>query len=270
LSVLGITEGAMLDYLRSIWDYRYFWWNLVKIDLRTRYRGSVLGVGWSLVYPVAMTTMLCVVFHQLFKLPISEYAPYLLAGLSTWTFITTATLQGAHCFFAAEPFIKQYPAPSLVYPLRATIGALFNYGIALVLALLLSVCWAGHGNWLAFLSLGPALVLLFLFCLSLSTIAGYLNTAFQDTGHILDLGFQFLFYATPIMYKPSILTNVPFGWIFLYNPFLIFINLVRLPLAHGQVPPPSSFVAATGFVALALLGVGWTVCKGEKRLVFLV
>ena len=57
----------MTGYLSKVWRLRHFWMALVRIDLRNRYRRSVIGIGWSLLQPIAMTTVLCVVFSQLFK-----------------------------------------------------------------------------------------------------------------------------------------------------------------------------------------------------------
>ena len=53
-------------YLAAIWRCRYFWLSLVKMDPRTRYRGSALGIGWSPLHPIAMTIILCTVFGRLF------------------------------------------------------------------------------------------------------------------------------------------------------------------------------------------------------------
>ena len=57
----------MQAYLAAIWNCRFFWLSLVKIDLRSRYRGSVLGICWSLLHPIAMTAILCVVFQVAFN-----------------------------------------------------------------------------------------------------------------------------------------------------------------------------------------------------------
>src|SRR5207245_8907528 len=55
----------MGNYLAAIWRCRFFWLSLVKLDLRTRYRRSILGMGWSLLHPVAMTIIICLVFRKL-------------------------------------------------------------------------------------------------------------------------------------------------------------------------------------------------------------
>jgi len=66
----------MQGYIASVWRCRYFWLSLVKMDLRTRYRRSVLGLGWSLLHPIAMTVVLCTVFHSLFKMNIVDYGRF--------------------------------------------------------------------------------------------------------------------------------------------------------------------------------------------------
>src|SRR5262249_16787301 len=80
-------EGHMVSYCAGIWRRRYFWLSLVKMDLRKRYRGSVLGLGWSLLQPLAMTAIFTVVFATLFNADPLSYAPYVLTGLACWNFI---------------------------------------------------------------------------------------------------------------------------------------------------------------------------------------
>ena len=57
----------MYVYVRSVWECRYFWMSLVRMDLRSRYRGSVLGMGWSLLNPIFMSAILCIAFCAIFK-----------------------------------------------------------------------------------------------------------------------------------------------------------------------------------------------------------
>ena len=92
---------SVTGYLSDIWRLRYFWTALVRIDLRNRYRRSMIGIGWSLLHPIAMTIVLCVVFSQLFRIsiPITDYAPYLLSGLIFWNFFTSVMNQGCQLFF---------------------------------------------------------------------------------------------------------------------------------------------------------------------------
>ena len=84
----------MGEYVRTVWRCRFFWLSLVKMDLRTRYRRSILGLGWSLLHPICMTIIICTMFHHILQVKIEEYAPFLMAGLACWTYILSSTLQG--------------------------------------------------------------------------------------------------------------------------------------------------------------------------------
>jgi ABC-type polysaccharide/polyol phosphate export permease len=123
-------------YFSDIWRLRHFWMALVRIDLRKRYRRSVIGIGWSLLHPIAMTAVLCIVFSQLLNQDIRTFAPFLLSGLTFWGFILATVMEGCQCFLQGESYIRQQPAPLAIYPLRSTLGAGFHFllGFAIVLA----------------------------------------------------------------------------------------------------------------------------------------
>src|SRR5438067_3036889 len=101
-------------YCKAIWRCRYFWLSLVRMDLRSRYRGSVLGLGWSLLHPIAMTVIFTCVFSGLFKENWHEYAVYVLTGMACWTFLLTTTLNGCMSFSQGEAYIRQFPAPMAI------------------------------------------------------------------------------------------------------------------------------------------------------------
>ena len=113
----------MTAYLADLWRLRHFWMALVRNDLRSRYRRSLLGLGWSLLQPIAMTVVLCAVFAGVFNFSLQKYAPYLLSGLTFWGFVSAAAIGGCHCFVQGEAYIRQHRAPLAIYPLRTTLGA---------------------------------------------------------------------------------------------------------------------------------------------------
>src|SRR5262249_30104663 len=129
--------------LAAVWRCRYFCLSLVRMDLQGRYRRSLIGLGWSLLHPVATLVVLCAVFHRIFHVDICEYIPFLMAGLAWWGFTTGVTNQGCQCFIKAEAYIRQHSIPMAVYPLRATLGAMIDFLIVLVLVFLLSCFFRG-------------------------------------------------------------------------------------------------------------------------------
>ena len=260
----------MRDYLAAIWRCRYFWLSLVKNDLRTRYRRSVLGMGWSLLHPICMTIILTAVFYKLWKLEtsISDYAPYVLAGLATWNYVLTVVSHGCHCFFIGESYIRQYPAPLAIYPLRTALGGTIHFLVALSVVLMLSWYFHGFGNLTALVSLVPTIFLLFVFAWSAAVLAGVANVYFQDTQHLTEVGFQMLFYATPIIYYAETLKESNLGWLLILNPMVSLLELVRQPILKGEIPTLGTFAVAITTVVVTLLAAGWTLARLQRRLIF--
>lgn len=258
----------MGSYLGAVWKCRYFWLSLVQMDLRKRYRHSVLGMGWSLLHPIAMTAILCVVFHRLFHLDITYYAPFLLAGLATWNYLVGVTLQGCQCFFVGESYIRQYPAPLAIYPLRTALGEIIHFLAALAVVLILTWTFRGFGSLMALLTLPVSVALLFVLGWALAVIAGFLNVCFQDTQHLSDVAFKMLFYATPIIYEARLLSDNQLGWVVKYNPLVPLLELIRQPVLSGQPPSPMT-LAAAAVIVLAAVGVAVLVLtRFERRLIF--
>lgn len=258
----------MGNYLAAIWRCRYFWLSLVKNDLRTRYRRSVLGMGWSLLHPICMTTILTAVFYKVFNVEISEYAPFVLAGLATWNYVLMVVSHGCHCFFLGESYIRQYPAPLAIYPLRTALGGTVHFLLALLVVVMLSWYFHGIQNASALLSLVPTIILLFVFAWSVAVLAGVANVHFQDTQHLTEVAFQMLFYATPIIYRADQLQKNGLGWLVHANPLVSLLELVRQPILLGQVPTLGTFAVAATTVMVTLLAAAWTLARLQRRLIF--
>jgi ABC-type polysaccharide/polyol phosphate export permease len=266
-------EVAMVSYLAAIWRCRYFWLSLVKNDLRTRYRRSVLGMGWSLLHPICMTAILTAVFSKVFNdKPVSEYAPYVLAGLAAWNYILTVVNHGCHCFFLGESYIRQYPAPLAIYPLRTALGGTVHFLLALLVVVLFSWKLNGFQGASALASLVPTILLLFVFAWSAAVLAGVANVYFQDTQHLTEVGFQMLFYATPIIYDDELfnklLQSYKLGWFLNMNPLVPLLKLVRQPILHGNAPSWENFMVAAMIVLVTLAAAGWTLSRLQRRLIF--
>ena len=258
----------MTAYFTSIWRTRYFLLSLVKYDLNTRYRRSILGIGWSLLQPIGMTIVLCTVFHRLFALDIREFGPFLLAGLAFWGYFTNSVLTGCQCFFQADAYMRQYPAPPAIYPLRATLGSMFHLFMALGIVLILSWIMKGFENLPVLVSLVPTLVLLLVFGWSVATLAALANTHFPDSQHLVDLALQALFYMTPIIYPPEILQSKGLGWLIAWNPISSILELVREPILHAKLPSVSAVGTSIGLVAVLFSVASVALYRLQRQLVF--
>ena len=262
----------MIRHLTAIWTFRYFLAALVKLDLQLRYRRSFLGIGWSLLNPIAMTVVFTVVFSGLLGTT-EEYAPYLLTGLAVWAFLRDSTVVGCRALLANETYIRQSPLPYGLYTLRTVLGQAIHSMIALVVALgLVLLLRPGLDAALDRLAvlwvILPGLVLAFLTAWAVATITAFANVYFHDVQHMLEVGAQIMFFATPIMYGPAQLVNKGLGWLVNLNPVYLFLQLIRDPILYGTAPAAGLYVSASVLtVVLMGLAVG-TVAWLQKRVIF--
>ena len=243
---------------------------LVKNDLRQRYRRSVLGLGWSLLQPVAMTCIICLVFQSILISGESlvAYGAHVLAGLACWNYILTSTLQGCQCLYNGESYIRQYPAPLAIYPLRTALAASFHFIVATLLVMVVSWFVHGPGNLLVLPVALGSLAILFVVSWSLAVLAGFANVYFQDTQHLCEVGFQILFYLTPIIYPESLLKQHQMGWVADYNPVRALVDLMRKPILEGQVPAVGTWIMAGLAAAFLASAASFTLARFQKRLIF--
>jgi ABC-type polysaccharide/polyol phosphate export permease len=258
----------MRAYFASIWECRNFWFSLVVNDLQLRYRRSALGVGWSLLYPLASAIVLGAVFHVIFHQPVREYLPFLLCGLAAWSFVTGVATEGCSSYISAENDIRQHPLPIAVYPLRTTLGTMIHFLIALVLVVILKLGLQGLSKPPEMFSLTLGILLLFVFGWVVAILTGFLNVAFRDTQHILGIVFQIWFYVTPIIYPASSISSTSIGWVLAINPLTPFVDLIREPMLEGR---PAS-LACYGAAVLITLVVGaaavLTLGAQQRRVIF--
>jgi len=257
----------MQGYLASVWRCRYFWLSLVKMDLQLRYRRSMLGVGWSLLHPVASTLVLCVAFHEIFHTPVRQYVPFLMAGFAWWGFISGVTIRGCSCFVEAESYIRQHPVPMAVYPLRTALGGMIHFLIALGVVLILTWCFRGFGNLHALPFLAVSVVLLLVFGWSVAVLAGYVNSVFRDIQHLSEIFFQILFYLTPIIYPPESLARTRLAQLVEYNPLVSLLTMVREPLLDGRIPDMATIEAAVVTTLLVTAGAMLLLGRLQKRVI---
>lgn len=259
------------SYMQRLWALRYFLFSLVAMDLRARYKRSLLGVGWSLVRPIAMTCVLCLIFCRLFNMPVRVYAPFLLCGITLWQFIYESAYLGCSCFMQGAAYIRQQPVPLAMFPLRIVLGSGLHASISIGLTLTLITIIRGVPALATFAVVLPSLVLVLVFCWSLSVFFGLLHTYFPDTQHLMEIIFQILFYLTPILYPPEMIrSRQEFAWFIDINPMAYLFDAVRQPLLTDTFPPLHTYVVFASFVVGFTLVALLFLRKMEKNLVFWV
>jgi lipopolysaccharide transport system permease protein len=214
-----------------------------------------------------MTAVLCFVFHRILQQDVLTYAPFLMVGLSFWSFLCHVVLQGCLCFTQSQPYMRQHPLPAAIYALRTALTGGFHFAVAVAVVVVFSWCTRGFSN-VPYLPLAlPVFALLFLLGWSLAILAGLCSVFFPDTIHLSDIVLRMAFYLTPVLYPPEILRGRGFDWFVAYNPLAACLDLLRGPLLDCQWPAASAVYTATAGLAFFSIAATLALARLEAKLV---
>lgn len=221
---------------------------LVARALTVRYRRSSLGFAWSLLQPLMAMAILTAVFAQVF-VSIERYPIYVIVGVFVWGFFSLTLVQAMDSLLGAAPILRRVAVAPALFPLAVVAANLVH--LLLSLALLAAV---GAAFGLVTLSLVPAALLallpLGLFTAALALVLSAVCVFFHDVRYFAEGILLIGFYATPVMYPPSI---VPERWTALLtlNPMVWLLAPLRDALWAGVCPDLSRLFTTTLAAALA-------------------
>jgi ABC-2 type transport system permease protein len=211
---------------------------LVITDFKLRYQGSVLGYAWSLLKPLFLFAIMYVVFGQLVRLgSVEHYSVYLLLGIVLWTFFAEATNQGMSSIINRGDVIRKISFPKYIIVLSATISALINLVLNLLIVAIFMIFNGVHLH-ASVLMFPVYIVEIYVFALGLAFFLSALNVKYRDTSHIWEIIMQAAFYATPIIYPLTIIIaktkSLVVAKILLMNPIAQAIQDARYSLVTHQ------------------------------------
>lgn len=223
------TGRAMADLRAGFASWRLAW-TLARLDLRNRYRGSVIGPFWVTLSTAALVAGMGLLYAQLFRLDIANYLPYLATSLIVWNALSAMVSEATTCLSNAEGVIRQLRLPLTTHALRCVFRNALNAAHSLPLIL---VVFALMGQWpgAEALLVIPGLVVLAVNALSVSLFLGMICARFRDIGPIVANAMQLAFFMTPVIWKPELLGEGA-KWLPL-NPFYTMLEMVRGPLVEG-------------------------------------
>jgi ABC-2 type transport system permease protein len=186
--------------VREIWSYRELLGNLVRKELKVKYKNSFLGFLWSLVRPLCLLMIYWLVLGKFLRSNIPNFAFYLFAGLVAWDLFGSTLSAATTSIVGNAGLIKKVYFPREILPL-ATIGAgLVHFGLQLVVlfGVLLAFGYDFFGPNLLLLPLAVVALVIFLTAMSLFLAAA--NVYLRDVQHLIEVFLLFWFWLTPIVY----------------------------------------------------------------------
>jgi lipopolysaccharide transport system permease protein len=240
--------------------YRELFGNLFRRDVQAKYRGSLLGVAWTLANPVLLMAVYLLVFSVLWKTPFGSeghYALFLLVGLSAWIFFSTAVQSASRSMLDNANLIRKTRFPRQLVPLSIVATHLISFCVMLAALLVINFALLPRvraTEWLA-LPFAAAVVAL---TSGLALAIASLNVLFRDVEFLVSALLLPLFFLTPILYPLSSEQIATHDWVVNLihwgNPLSPMIEALRDPLFYGQLPSLADtlYTVIAAIVALAL------------------
>ena len=247
-------KNSAISELKELFNYRYLLGQLVRRDVTTRYKRSVLGVAWTMLNPLGTMLILTFVFSNFFRSEVQHFPVYILSGLLAWNFFTQATNAAISGLVWGGSLLKRIYIPSTVFGVSAIGTALVNMVMSLV-PLVIVMIIDGATFHLSMLFLPVSILLLTGFTLGFGLFISSLAVFFPDVGEMYQVLLTGWMYLTPVIY-PDTLISAQLLPIFKLNPMYWMVKMFRLPIFEGRFPTFPEVLPAIVW-SLGMLIVGW-------------
>jgi ABC-2 type transport system permease protein len=254
--------------------------NLIRKDLKVKYKGSTLGFAWSLANPLLILVVYTFVFQIVLKTGVPRFGVYLMSGLLVWNAFAFSVSSACGSVVANANLVKKVRFPLAVLPLSAVGFAAVHFVLQLAVLFVIIAGLGYHVLGLQLLLVLPAGAVAVVFTVALSMLVSAVNVRYRDTEHLLEVALLAWFWLNPMVY--------PFGyiqsrlgdltWVYLLNPMAAVVTSFQRAIyavqetvyADGKpvgVLADSGYVyylehlAIAGAISLALLWFGVSVFR---------
>ena len=258
--------------------------NLIRKDLKVKYKGSTLGFAWSLANPLLLLVVYTFVFQIVLKTGVPRFGVYLMSGLLVWNAFSSSVSMACVSVVANANLVKKVRFPLAVLPLSAVGFAAVHFVLQLLVlfVVILALGYSLIGPQL--LLLLPAGLVAIVFTLALSMFVSAVNVRYRDTQHLLEVALLAWFWLNPMVYPFGLIRQQlhEWTWIYLLNPMAAVVATFQRAI-YGDFQGPTradgtrqeiladpgyvyylEHLAVAGAISLVLLWVGVRVFRGMR------
>lgn len=256
---------AVSDLVDGLKAHRV-WMMLARMDIKQRYRRSVLGPFWITITMIVWIMAIGPLYSHLLGIGSAEFIPYLAMGIITWGLISGLILDGAAAFVDAENLVRSVKLPYTVHILRLLQRNLiiFAHNLLAFVPFMLFLGITPQWSWLAAL---PGVALILLAGLPIAFLLGTLSARYRDLQQMIASIVQLAFFMTPIFWKAELLKDR--AYFADYNPFQLLLEVVRRPIVEG-IPPVETYVRIGLLILVLYLVAAPFFARYRRRLAFWV
>lgn len=250
-------------HIKTFWNRRFLFYELVKKGIKLKYRRSYLGILWSLLEPILTTCVLTIVFGTLLGRGERDFPLYILCGRLLYSMFANGTKTAMRSVRLNAGMIKKVYVPKYMYPLSSIVYNFIIFLISLIVLIPLSIYCRVGVTWHVLEAIVPLLALLILTVgvgLILTTIAVF----FRDVEYLWEVACMLIMYTSAIFYYPEKLLDSAYAWVLKLNPLYSTIQMFRDAM-YGNPLDAGLAGYAMGFSIVTLvIGVGVFYWKQDK------
>lgn len=244
--------------------FNYIWLieELVKKDLKIKYRRSFFGYLWSILNPLLMMTVLTLVFSNLFKFNIPNYPLYILSGQLLFNFYSDATTQSMNSIINGASLIKKVYLPKYIFPFSRILSSFVTMLFSLV-ALFIVMLATQAEFYITLIMIPILLVYIFIFSVGVGLFLSTVVVYFRDIEYLYSVFLTIFMYLTPIIYPISMVPD----WIknfILCNPMTSYVAFFRECVMYGQWPSLQMHLTCI-FWSLIMSLIGYMFFKSKEK-----
>ena len=244
--------------IRKVKKNQFLFEELVKRDFKQKYKGTVLGMAWSVLSPLLNLFVMKLIFTQFFGRNTPHYTTYLFAGNVLFSYFRESTKGGMNALLANKSIFTKINVPKYIFLLSKNVSTLINLGLTLLVFFLFAALDGIRFGW-HFIALLYPIACLVMLCVGMGLILSAMQVFFRDTKYLYDVFLTLLHYASAIFYRvdgysPDVQR------VFLLNPVYCAIKYVRLVTIDGTIPSVEFHLLLMGY-ALAAIVVGGLIYK---------
>jgi ABC-2 type transport system permease protein len=237
---------------------------LVKREIKARYKQSILGYAWVILVPLLNLLVLSVVFSYFIRIPTggTPYVIFLFTGLVPWTFTANSISFATQSVIANTSLITKIYLPREVFPIATILAKMVDFLLTCLVLVALLIIF-GVSFKLTMLFVPVIFFFHFLLVVGISLFLSALNVFFRDVENVIGVLLTIWMYITPILYPQELIPPafVPF---FNLNPMMPIINAYRNTILYGMMPSWQSFAYAIGVSTLTFV-LGYRFFKSKSR-----
>lgn len=260
----------MVKKIIELYDYRELLFNLVKRELKVKYKKSVLGFFWSLLNPLLTMLVFTFVFAFVLRiqppknsLGLASFPMFLLIALLPWNFFSLTLGSAVGSIVFNSNLIRKVYFPREILPISLTLANLINFFLEL-LVLFAFLAILGYPFYRFLYLLLVIIFIQLLFTVGVSLVFAMLNVYFRDVQHFVGIILMVWFYATPIIYPfemiPKRWRGLPIQFILKLNP-LTALTLSYRDILYFYKAPSFGLLGYAGGVSLLLLSLAYFLFK---------